>query len=61
MEERISPTDLPGCSVRQVRNLERDGVLPSATRTAAGYRIYGEVHLRSALACRALAVGAGPV
>ncbi|MCT2594796.1 MerR family transcriptional regulator [Streptomyces sp. N2-109] len=50
-----------GYSVQQVRNLERDGVLPSATRTAAGYRIYGELHLHSALAYRALAVGTGPV
>ncbi|MFI6999512.1 MerR family transcriptional regulator [Nocardia sp. NPDC050175] len=49
-----------GYSVQQVRNLERDGVLPAATRTATGHRIYGEVHLRSALAYRALAVGAGP-
>ncbi|MFD6156707.1 MerR family transcriptional regulator [Nocardia sp. NPDC060256] len=49
-----------GYSVQQVRNLERDGVLPPATRTATGHRIYGEVHLRSALAYRALAVGAGP-
>lgn len=49
-----------GCSVQQVRNLERDGVLPPVTRTTAGYRIYGEVHLHSALAYRALAVGTGP-
>jgi DNA-binding transcriptional MerR regulator len=50
-----------GYSVQQVRNLERDGVLPPATRTATGYRIYAEIHLRSALAYRALAAGAGPV
>jgi DNA-binding transcriptional MerR regulator len=50
-----------GYSVQQVRNLERDGVLPPATRTAAGYRIYGELHLQSALAYRALAAGAGPM
>lgn len=50
-----------GCSVQQVRNLERGGVLPPATRTATGYRIYGEIHLQSALAYRALAAGAGPV
>ncbi|MEU7138394.1 MerR family transcriptional regulator [Nocardia sp. NPDC046473] len=49
-----------GYSVQQVRNLERDGVLPPANRTATGHRIYGEVHLRSALAYRALAVGTGP-
>lgn len=50
-----------GCSVQQVRDLERDGVLPAATRTAAGYRVYREVHLHSALAYRALAAGVGPV
>lgn len=49
-----------GCSVQQVRNLERDGVLPSATRTDKGYRIYGEIHVRSALAYQALAAGVGP-
>lgn len=51
---------LAGYSVQQVRNLERDGVLPPATRTATGHRIYGEIHLHSALAYRALAVAAGP-
>ncbi|MGW3045656.1 MerR family transcriptional regulator [Kitasatospora sp. NPDC001159] len=50
-----------GYSVQQVRNLERDGVLPPTARTAKGYRIYGEVHLQSALAYRALAAGAGPI
>ncbi|MFF3438479.1 MerR family transcriptional regulator [Streptosporangium sp. NPDC002721] len=50
-----------GCSVQQVRNLERDGVLPPVARTGTGYRIYGEAHLRSVLAYRALAAGAGPV
>ncbi|MFE3825711.1 MerR family transcriptional regulator [Streptomyces sp. NPDC059092] len=50
-----------GYSVQQVRNLERDGVLPPAARSASGYRIYGEIHLRSASAYRALALGTGPV
>ncbi|WP_233617569.1 MerR family transcriptional regulator [Actinomadura sp. WAC 06369] len=50
-----------GYSVQQVRNLERDGVLPPAARTPSGYRVYGEVHVRSALAYRALAAGTGPV
>ncbi|MFE4449243.1 MerR family transcriptional regulator [Streptomyces sp. NPDC056796] len=50
-----------GCSVQQVRNLERDGVLPPAARTAAGYRRYTEVHVSAALSYRALAVGTGPV
>ncbi|MEV0847363.1 hypothetical protein AB0J21_16090 [Streptomyces sp. NPDC049954] len=44
-----------------MRNLERDGVLPPAGRTAAGYRVYGEIHVWSALAYRALAVATGPV
>ncbi|MFD0853276.1 MerR family DNA-binding transcriptional regulator, partial [Actinomadura adrarensis] len=50
-----------GCSVQQVRNLERDGVLPPAARTAAGYRVYDESHVSAALAYRALATGTGPV
>ncbi|MBN6039548.1 MerR family transcriptional regulator [Amycolatopsis sp. 195334CR] len=50
-----------GCSVQQVRNLERDGVLPPAARTDSGYRLYREVHVRCALAYRALAAGSGPV
>ncbi|MFE2146360.1 MerR family transcriptional regulator [Streptomyces sp. NPDC059456] len=50
-----------GYSVQQVRNLERDGVLPPAERSAAGYRVHAEVHVQSALAYRSLAVGTGPV
>jgi DNA-binding transcriptional MerR regulator len=50
-----------GYSVQQVRNLERDGVLPPVTRTPSGYRIYSERHVQSALAYRALAAGAGPI
>ncbi|NKY32858.1 MerR family transcriptional regulator [Nocardia speluncae] len=49
-----------GYSVQQVRNLERDGALPPATRTATGYRVYGDVHVRSACAYRALAAGTDP-
>jgi DNA-binding transcriptional MerR regulator len=49
-----------GYSVQQVRNLERDGVLPPATRTPTGYRLYTAVHVRAALAYRALGAGAGP-
>ncbi|WP_324188521.1 MerR family transcriptional regulator [Nocardia flavorosea] len=49
-----------GYSVQQVRNLERDGALPAATRTAAGYRIYGEAHIWSARAYRALAAAIDP-
>lgn len=50
-----------GYSVQQIRNLERDGVLPPAERTPTGHRVYGEQHLHAALAYRALAVGTGPV
>jgi DNA-binding transcriptional MerR regulator len=49
-----------GCSVQQVRNLERDGVLPPAARTRSGYRTYTEVHVRAAVAYRALAAAVGP-
>jgi len=50
-----------GYSVQQVRNLERDGVLPPAERSPTGYRTYAEPHLHAALAYRALAAGVGPV
>lgn len=50
-----------GCSVQQVRNLEREGVLPPAHRGGSGYRTYDESHVRSALAYRSLAAAAGPV
>ncbi|MEU1547210.1 MerR family transcriptional regulator [Nocardia sp. NPDC005745] len=64
LNSRIRTVDVArraGYSVQQIRNLERDGVLPPALRTASGYRGYGEVHVRSALAYRALAAGVGPV
>ncbi|MFC9995327.1 MerR family transcriptional regulator [Nocardia sp. NPDC127526] len=48
-------------SVQQIRNLERDGVLPPAGRTPSGYRVYGDVHVRAARAYRVLAAGVGPV
>ncbi|MFE0024431.1 MerR family transcriptional regulator [Amycolatopsis sp. NPDC059021] len=50
-----------GYSVQQVRNLEQAGVLPPAERAGSGYRGYREIHLRSAMAYRALAAGVGPV
>lgn len=49
-----------GYSVQQIRNLERDGALPVAFRTAAGYRVYDEAHIWSARAYRDLAAGTGP-
>jgi DNA-binding transcriptional MerR regulator len=63
-EPRLRTVDVArrsGYSVQQVRDLERSGVLPAAARTAAAYRVYGEVHIRSAVAYRALAGGVGPV
>ncbi|MEV6488760.1 MerR family transcriptional regulator [Actinoplanes sp. NPDC051633] len=50
-----------GYSVQQIRNLERDGILPPAQRSATGYRRYTDAHVRAALAYRALAAGVGPV
>ena len=50
-----------GYSVQQVRDLERDGVLPPVARTPSGYRSHTEAHVRAALAYRALAAGVGPV
>lgn len=50
-----------GYSVQQVRNLERDGILPLAARTRTGYRAYTLMHVQAALAYRALAAGVGPV
>ncbi len=50
-----------GYSVQQVRNLERDGAIGPAQRTASGYRVYHEEHVRAALAYRWLAAGLGPV
>ncbi|MFB6892801.1 TioE family transcriptional regulator [Kitasatospora sp. NPDC056327] len=41
------PADLArehGLSPQAVRNYEKDGFLPAAERTAAGYRIYTELH-----------------
>lgn len=52
---------LGGYSVQQIRNLERDGVLPPAERSKSGYRSYREAHLHSVQAYRALAAGVGPV
>lgn len=50
-----------GYSVQQIRDLERDGVLPPVPRTASGHRSHTEAHVRAALAYRALASGVGPV
>ena len=50
-----------GYSVQQIRDLERDGVLPPVARTRSGYRSYAEEHVQAALAYRAFAAGVGPV
>ena len=50
-----------GYSVQQIRNLERDGVLPEVRRAGNGYRRYAAEHVRAARAYRALAAAVGPV
>jgi DNA-binding transcriptional MerR regulator len=47
--------------VQQVRDLERDGVLPPVPRTGSGYRSWTEAHVQAVLAYRAVAAAAGPV
>ncbi|WP_062432030.1 MerR family transcriptional regulator [Herbidospora daliensis] len=49
-----------GCSVQQVRNLERDGVLAPPARTPSGYRVWTESHALAAAAYVVLAAGVGP-
>ena len=51
---------LVGCSVQHLRDLECEGVVPPAARTSSGYRWWGEVHVRSAIAYRELAQAVGP-
>lgn len=50
-----------GCSVQQVRDLERLGVLPPARREPNGYRAYDSRHVLAARAYQRLAVAVGPV
>ncbi|GAA2497565.1 TioE family transcriptional regulator [Streptomyces gobitricini] len=55
--ERYRPVHLArehGISTQAVRNYERDGLLPPAGRTAAGYRSYTSVHLHALRAYLAL-------
>jgi DNA-binding transcriptional MerR regulator len=57
------PVDLArmaGISTQQVRNYANAGILPSVSRTAAGYRRFGDRHRRALLTYRALAKGYGP-
>ena len=50
-----------GYSVQQVRDLERDGVLPPVPRTGSGYRSWTGAHVHAVLAYRAVAAAIGPV
>ena len=50
-----------GYSVQQVRDLERLGVIPPATRSGNGYRAYELVHVRALGAYRGVAGAIGPV
>ncbi|NJQ01190.1 MerR family transcriptional regulator [Streptomyces zingiberis] len=50
-----------GYSVQQVRDLERQGVIPPAARSPNGYRAYAPVHVHALRAYRGLAAAAGPV
>ncbi|WP_406131147.1 MerR family transcriptional regulator [Streptomyces sp. NBC_00989] len=50
-----------GYSVQQVRDLERLGVIPPATRSSNGYRSYAPPHVNALRAYRGLAGAVGPV
>jgi len=50
-----------GCSVQQVRDLERLGVIPPALRRANGYRQFTALHLVALRAYGRLAIAVGPV
>jgi DNA-binding transcriptional MerR regulator len=53
--------DSTGYSVQQVRDLERLGVIPPASRAENGYRRFGEHHAAALRAYRGLAEAIGPV
>ncbi|MGW0658458.1 MerR family transcriptional regulator [Streptodolium elevatio] len=62
--ERYSTSRLAavaGYSVQQVRDLERLGVIPPATRHPNGYRQFTHVHATALRAYRNLAIAVGPV
>lgn len=50
-----------GYSVQQVRDLERLGVIPPATRSSNGYRRYATAHVHALRGYRGLALACGPV
>lgn len=59
---RLRPIDLArehGLSTQAIRNYEDAGILPSAVRTANGYRTYTSSHARALRAFLALARGHG--
>ncbi len=59
---RLRPVDLArlaGMSTQQIRNYEEAGILPPASRTAAGYRTFEDVHRQALLTHRVLLTGYG--
>ncbi|MER6675153.1 TioE family transcriptional regulator [Streptomyces sp. NPDC000983] len=59
---RLRPIDLArghGLSAQAVRNYEEEGILPAATRTPNGYRVYSPLHTRALDAFLALVPGHG--
>lgn len=62
MKTPLRPADLArehGISTQAVRNYERDGFLPPATRTPSGYRVYTDVHAAALRAFLALVTAYG--
>ncbi|GAB2330541.1 TioE family transcriptional regulator [Streptomyces variabilis] len=60
--DKLRPVDLArrhGLSTQAVRNYEEAGILPTAERTASGYRIYTPLHERALAAFLALVPGHG--
>ncbi len=59
---KLRPVDLArrhGLSTQAVRNYEEAGILPTAERTASGYRVYTPLHERALAAFLALVPGHG--
>ncbi|MFI9214816.1 TioE family transcriptional regulator [Streptomyces werraensis] len=59
---KLRPVDLArrhGLSTQAVRNYEQAGILPTAERTASGYRVYTPLHERALAAFLALVPGHG--
>jgi DNA-binding transcriptional MerR regulator len=62
LKTQLRPADLArehGISTQAVRNYERDGFLPPATRTPSGYRVYTEGHAAALRAFLALVAAYG--